>query len=57
MTARRIDPAHPNAGHLRAKLTITKQRERRGTITPEQAEAQRREVEASNHRHATRPTR
>ena len=57
MVARRIDPHHPNAAHLRQKLTITRQRERRGLITPAQAEAQRREVEAANHHAAARPHR
>ena len=54
LLARRINPAHPNAEHMRRKLTITKQRERRGFITPAQAEQQRREVEALNHHAAAR---
>ena len=54
MVARRIDPAHPNAESLRRKLSLTKARLKRGTITPAQAEQQRQEVEAANYRHATR---
>lgn len=52
--SRRLDPAHPNRDSLRRKLTITKGREARGLITPEQARQQRQEVEAANYRHATR---
>jgi hypothetical protein len=54
MVARRIDPAHPNAESLRRKLNLTKARLKRGTITPEQAEQQRQEVEAANYRHNSR---
>lgn len=47
---RSLDPAHPNHESLRRKLTITNQREKRGLITAEQAEAQRNEVQAANQR-------
>ncbi len=51
---RRLDPEHPNRESLRRKLTITKGKEARGLITPEQAQQQRQEVETANYRHATR---
>jgi hypothetical protein len=47
---RRLDPAHPNHESLRRKLTITNQRQKRGLITAERAEAQRNEVQAANQR-------
>ena len=54
MLQRRLDPKHPNHDNLRRKLTITKNREKRGLITGEQAMEQRAQVEAANYRHATR---
>ena len=50
----RLDPKHINHQTLRSKLTIIKGREEHSLITPEQAAAQRAEVEAANYRHATR---
>ena len=42
--AQQIPADHPNAASLRQKLTITKAREARGLIPPEQAEQQRAEA-------------
>jgi hypothetical protein len=48
----RLDPGHPNHESLRRKLTITNGRARRGLITPEQADEQRRQVQQANQRKA-----
>ena len=42
--AQQIPADHPNAAALRQKLSITKAREARGLITPEQANQQRAET-------------
>ncbi len=47
---RQLDPTHPNHESLRRSLTITNQREKRGLITPAQADEQRRQVQAANQR-------
>jgi hypothetical protein len=46
-----IPDSHPNAQHLRDKLTLIKQKHRRGLLTDEQAEQQRHEVQQAIHRH------
>lgn len=48
--ARRIPLDHPNAEHLRQRLTIIRQKEKRGLLTPEQAEQLRAETTAATHR-------
>ncbi|MCR5888362.1 hypothetical protein LRS06_11420 [Hymenobacter sp. J193] len=48
--ARRIPVDHPNAGHIRQRLTIISQKEKRGLLTPEQAEQLRAETTAATHR-------
>ena len=50
--AQQIPADHPNAEALRHKLTITKAREARGLITPEQAEQQRAEARQATQRKA-----
>ena len=50
--AQQIPADHPNATALRQKLSITKAREARGLITPEQAVAQRAEARQANQRKA-----
>ncbi|MCC3152772.1 hypothetical protein Q3A66_07180 [Hymenobacter sp. BT770] len=52
--AQQIPADHPNADALRYKLTITKARETRGLITPEQAAEQRAETRQATLR-KTRP--
>ncbi|MBC8084412.1 MAG: hypothetical protein H7Z21_14520 [Hymenobacter sp.] len=44
----RIAPDHPNADLLRRKLSLTKQQEQRGLITPAQATQSRADVAAAN---------
>ncbi|MET4104746.1 hypothetical protein [Hymenobacter sp. UYP22] len=46
-----IPPSHPNAQHLRDKLTLIKQKYRRGLLTDEQATQQRQQVQQAIHRH------
>jgi hypothetical protein len=46
----RIDPTHPNSESLRRKLSITKAKEQRGLMTPEEAEQSRADVAAANQR-------
>ncbi|SHM11885.1 hypothetical protein [Hymenobacter psychrotolerans] len=46
-----IPDSHPNAQHLRDKLTLIKQKYRRGLLTQQQAEQQRHEVQQAIHRH------
>gem|GEM_PF-1733920 len=46
----RLDPSHPNHERLRRKLTITNGKARRGLISPEQADEQRRQVQQANQR-------
>ena len=48
--AQQIPADHPNAAALRQKLTITKAREARGLITPEQATQQRAEARQATQR-------
>lgn len=50
--AQQIPDDHPNAEGLRQKLTITNAKARRGLITPEQADEQRRQVQQANQRKA-----
>jgi hypothetical protein len=50
--AQQIPADHPNADALRHKLTITKAREARGLITPEQAAEQRAEARQATQRKA-----
>jgi hypothetical protein len=50
--ARRIPDDHPNAEHLRQRLTIINQKEKRGLLTPEQAEQLRAETTVATHRNA-----
>jgi hypothetical protein len=46
----RINPAHPSSESLRRKLNITKAKEQRGLMTPEEAEQSRAAVAAANMR-------
>ena len=46
-----IPDSHPNAQHLRDKLTLIKQKYRRGLLSLEQAEQQRHEVQQAIQRH------
>jgi len=46
-----IPNRQPNAQHLRDKLTLIKQKYRRGLLTNDQAEQQRHEVQQAIHRH------
>ncbi|GAA3923263.1 hypothetical protein [Hymenobacter algoricola] len=48
--ARRIPDDHPNAEHIRQRLTIISQKEKRGLLTSEQAEQLRAETTAATHR-------
>lgn len=48
--AQQIPADHPNAEHLRQRLTITNQKARRGLITPEEAERQRAETRKATER-------
>ncbi|TYZ12764.1 hypothetical protein FY528_05365 [Hymenobacter lutimineralis] len=46
-----IPDSHPNAQHLRDKLTLIRQKLRRGLLSQEQAEQQRHEVQQAIQRH------
>jgi hypothetical protein len=46
-----IPDTHPNAQHLRDKLTLIRQKLRRGLLAQEQAEQQRHEVQQAIQRH------
>ncbi|SDY56958.1 hypothetical protein [Hymenobacter psychrophilus] len=46
-----IPASHPNARHLRDKLTLIKQKYRRGLLSVEQAAQQRQEVQQAIHRY------
>ncbi|UOQ51728.1 hypothetical protein [Hymenobacter cellulosivorans] len=49
---RQIPPDHPNAEHLRQRLTIINQKQRRGLLTEKEAEQQRAEVQQATQRKA-----